>query len=136
MICIKPKLNVQKAAYKLNQTITEYGLTISVQKTKWMAYKGRDPVKTKIVMANTIIEQLNLFNSLGNISYEGEVEIDNKLNNFLKITGILNNVFRLVRARVLRCKILVGFAVRVLPVRGITACVAFRVAGCISIPVV
>jgi len=28
------------------------------------------------------------------ISYEGELGIDNKLNNFLKITGILNNVFR------------------------------------------
>ena len=28
------------------------------------------------------------------ISYEGELDIDNKLNNFLKITGFLNNVFR------------------------------------------
>ena len=28
------------------------------------------------------------------ISYEGELDTDNKLNNFLKITGILNNVFR------------------------------------------
>jgi len=27
------------------------------------------------------------------ISYEGESDIDNKLNNFLKITGILNKVF-------------------------------------------
>ena len=41
------------------------------------------------------IEKINLFNYLGNIiSYEGELDIDNKLNNFLKITGILNNVFR------------------------------------------
>jgi len=28
------------------------------------------------------------------ISYEGELDIDNKINNFLKITVILNNVFR------------------------------------------
>jgi hypothetical protein len=28
------------------------------------------------------------------ISYEGELDIDNKLNNILKIRGILNNVFR------------------------------------------
>jgi hypothetical protein len=27
------------------------------------------------------------------ISYERELDIDNKLNNYLKITGILNNVF-------------------------------------------
>ena len=43
-----------------------------------------------------IIEQLYLFNYSGNmVSYEGELDIDNKLNTFLKITGILNNVFRL-----------------------------------------
>jgi len=54
----------------------------------------RDPVRTKIVIDNKIIEQVNLFNYLGNISYEGELDIENKLNNFLKITDILNNVFR------------------------------------------
>jgi hypothetical protein len=44
-----------------------------------MAFKGRDPVRTKIVIHNKIIEQLNLFNCLGNIiSYEKELEIDNK----------------------------------------------------------
>ena len=31
--------NLQKAAYKLNQIITEYGLTVSVQKTKSVAFK-------------------------------------------------------------------------------------------------
>jgi len=64
-------------------------------KTKWMAFKGRDAVRTKIVINNKMIEQVNLFNCLGNvISYEGELDVDNKLNNFLKITGILNSVFR------------------------------------------
>jgi hypothetical protein len=59
-----------------------------------MAFKGRDPVRTKIVIDNKIVEQVKLFNYLGNISYEREMDIDNKLNNYLKITGILNNVFR------------------------------------------
>ena len=60
-----------------------------------MAFKGRDPVRTKIVIHNKIIEQVNLFNYLGNmISYEKEMDIDNKLHNYLKITGIINNVFR------------------------------------------
>jgi len=60
-----------------------------------MAFKGRDPVRTKIVIDNEITEKVNLFNYLGNmISYEGELDIENKLNNFLKITGVLNNVFR------------------------------------------
>ena len=36
-----------------------------------------------------------MFNCLGNmISYEKELDIDNKLHNYLKITGILNNVFK------------------------------------------
>jgi hypothetical protein len=86
--------NQQKAAHKLNQIITEHGLTISVQKTKSMAFKGRDPVRTKIVINNKIIEKANYFNYLGNISYEKELDIDNKLHNYLKITVIVNNAFR------------------------------------------
>ena len=59
-----------------------------------MAFKGRDPVRTKIVIDNKIIEKVNSFNYLGNmISYEKELDVDNKLHN-LKITGIINNVFR------------------------------------------
>jgi len=76
--------NLQKAAHKLNRLITEYGLTISVQKTKSMAFKGRDPVRTRTVIDNKIIDQVNSFNYLGNmISYERELDIDNKLNNYL-----------------------------------------------------
>jgi hypothetical protein len=44
--------NLHKAARKLNQIITEYGLTLSAQKTKSMTFKGRDPVRTKIVIDN------------------------------------------------------------------------------------
>jgi len=36
--------DLQKAAYKLHQIITEHGVTISVEKTKLMAFKGREPV--------------------------------------------------------------------------------------------
>jgi hypothetical protein len=60
-----------------------------------VAFKERDPVRTKIVIDNKIIEQVKLFYYLGNmISYERQMDIDDKLNNYLKITGILNNVFR------------------------------------------
>ena len=41
------------------------------------------------------MELVSSFNYLGSvISYEKELDIDNKLHNYLKITGILNNVFR------------------------------------------
>jgi hypothetical protein len=59
-----------------------------------LAFKGRDPVRNKIVIDNKIIEEVNSFNYLGNmIAYEIELDIDNKLHNYLKITGILNNGF-------------------------------------------
>ena len=86
--------NLQKVAHKLNQIITECGLTVSVQKTKSMAFKGQDPVRTKIVIDYKIIEKINLFNYLGNLSYEWQLDIENKWNNFLKIADILNNVFK------------------------------------------
>jgi hypothetical protein len=86
--------NLQKAAHKLNLIITEYGLTISVQKSKSMAFKGRGPIRSKIVTDNKIIEQVNSSNYLGNlISYENEIDTDNKLNTYLKTTGIINYVF-------------------------------------------
>jgi len=79
VIIADTKDNLQKAAHKLNQIIREYGLTISAQKTKSMVFKGRDPVRTKIAIANKIKEQVNLFNYLGNmIAYEGELDTGNK----------------------------------------------------------
>jgi hypothetical protein len=35
---------LQKAVYKLNQIKTEHGVTTSLEKTKLMALKGREPV--------------------------------------------------------------------------------------------
>jgi hypothetical protein len=94
MIC-DTEDNLQIAAYKLNQIITEHGLTVSVQKTKLMAFKGGDPVRSKIVIDNSIVEQVNSFNFLVYlIFYRTEVDIDNKLSIYLKITGIMNNMFR------------------------------------------
>jgi hypothetical protein len=58
-----------------------------------MEFKGQDPIRRKIVIDNKIIEQVNSFTYLGNlISYENEMDIDNKLNKYLKITGIISNV--------------------------------------------
>jgi hypothetical protein len=68
--------NLQKAAHKLRLT-AENGLTISVEKTKCMAFKGRDPVRTTIVIDNKTIEHVKSFNYLENmISYERERDIE------------------------------------------------------------
>jgi hypothetical protein len=42
--------------HKLETVTSKYGLKISTRKTKTMAFKGRDPVRSKIVMNNNIIE--------------------------------------------------------------------------------
>jgi retron-type reverse transcriptase len=52
--------NVQKAAHELNQITTEYGSSTSVEKTKSMAFKGRDPVRTKTAMDNKIIRKFDI----------------------------------------------------------------------------
>jgi hypothetical protein len=47
------------------------------------------------------VEQVNSFNYLGKlISYENEMNIDNKFNKYLRITGIINNVFRPKKTRI------------------------------------
>ena len=53
--------NLQKATYKLNQIITEHGFTMSAQKKKLMAFKGQESVRSKILINNKIIEQVNSF---------------------------------------------------------------------------
>ena len=51
-----------------------------------MAFKGQGPVRTKIVIDNKVIEQVNSFKYLRNmISYEGELDIDKKLITFWKL---------------------------------------------------
>jgi hypothetical protein len=57
--------------------------------------KGREPVKYKSVTDKKYIEQVNHFNYLENlIPHDKEVDVDNKFNNYFKITGIINNMFR------------------------------------------
>jgi hypothetical protein len=59
-----------------------------------MAFQGQEPVRCKIETENKIMEQVNSFNYLGNLmSYEKEMDINNKMNNYLKTTGIINNMF-------------------------------------------
>jgi hypothetical protein len=41
--------NLQSAVHKLNQIVIEHSLTISVKKTKSVAFKGQEPVRSKIV---------------------------------------------------------------------------------------
>ena len=60
----KTEENLQETAYKLNQIITEWVLTISVQKTELMALKERQKGGNKIAVDNKIME-LQLLRKFG-----------------------------------------------------------------------
>jgi hypothetical protein len=44
--------------YWSNQIITEHGLSISVQKTKLIAFKRREPIRSKIVITKLLKQKI------------------------------------------------------------------------------
>jgi transposase len=59
-----------------------------------MAFKGTEPIRSKIIIKN-ILEHVNIFTYLGyNISYQNETDIHSKITKFLQILGLLNNTMK------------------------------------------
>lgn len=82
---------MQMAVYKLHQIAADYGFKVSIEKTKTMAFKGKYPVRTKIVIEGKILEQVKHFKYLGcYVSYEKEIDLDEKLNRFRSICGTIH----------------------------------------------
>jgi len=60
-----------------------------------MAFKRRDPVRSKIVINNNIIEPINIFDYLGcSISYKNKKCVTLKISKFLQITGIIHRILK------------------------------------------
>jgi hypothetical protein len=54
-----------------------------------------ETIRSKICINNKILKQQNTFNYLGyNISYEGEKDLNIKSANFIKVLGIINQIFK------------------------------------------
>jgi hypothetical protein len=88
---------------------TEHGLIISVQKTKLMAIKGRDPVRNKTITDNKIIEKANSCKYLGNlISCEKDMDIGNKLNDYVEIKCQLDATDEFFIADLIACSTCFG----------------------------
>ena len=69
------------AAHKLEQATRKCNFKISTTKTKSMGFKGKEHMRTKIVMNGKIIEKVRDFNYVEcNISYCQRKEINNKIN--------------------------------------------------------
>ena len=70
---------LQKSVYILNQLSKEYNLKISTDKTKVMAFKGKQLLRSTIEIYGSILEQAEQFNYLGcELSLDGEPNFDIK----------------------------------------------------------
>ena len=52
---------MQKAVYLLNNISKEYNLEIATEKTKVLGFAGTDHLRTKIIINDEILEQVNQF---------------------------------------------------------------------------
>jgi hypothetical protein len=59
-------------------------MEINVEKTRVMAFRGMEPIRSKICINNKTLKQQNTYIYLGyNISYEGEKDVNMKAANFV-----------------------------------------------------
>jgi hypothetical protein len=59
------------------------------------AFRGVEPIRTKICINYGIMEQINTFNYLEyNISSKGENELNIKIVNFVRLLVIINHTFK------------------------------------------
>jgi hypothetical protein len=86
---------LQRAVYNLQVTASEFNMSISTEKTKIMAFALKEPVRRKICVNGKKLEQVNTFNYLGcAMSYEGEKDMEVNISKFVKVTGVMNSVFK------------------------------------------
>jgi hypothetical protein len=70
-------------------------MEINAEKTTFMAFRGMEPIRSKMCINNKTLKQQNTFNYLGHsISYEGEKDLNIKAANFVKVLGIINQIFK------------------------------------------
>jgi len=76
--------------HKLEIIISKHGLKISTIKTKTISFKGRDPIRSKTVTNNNIIEQtLSITYVCCSIAHMNEKDVTVKISTFLQITEII-----------------------------------------------
>ena len=62
---------------------------------KVMVFRGKELIRTKIIIDDQVIEQMRYFNYLGNdIGYYKSYDIDVKIRKFQAIYGTINRILR------------------------------------------
>ena len=72
--------DLQKATYKLYKICQKYNMIISIAKTKTMAFRRKEPVRTKIIIHDKVIEQVPHFTY--NIIFYYDLDIQKRLYRF------------------------------------------------------
>jgi hypothetical protein len=70
-------------------------MEISIDKSKVMAFRGKEPVQSKICLNNKMTERTNRFNYLDyKLSFQGEADLSQKITKYTKTMGIINKVLK------------------------------------------
>ena len=86
--------NFQRAVYSLYNISKVYNLEIATKKTKVFGFVGTDHLRTKIIINDETLEQVNQFTYLGcSISYQFSNDVESKMAKFLQ----LRTIFRKMR---------------------------------------
>lgn len=86
---------LQMSIFILKNILEEYGLKMSAQKSKVMAFRGKYPVRSKIAIGNYNLEQVSNFRYLGcDISFNIDRDVENKLVKFRNVCGTIHKYLR------------------------------------------
>jgi hypothetical protein len=70
-------------------------MKISIDKTKVMAFKGKEHIRSKICVYSKPVEQVSSFKYLGyNICCEKDIDVSTKILNCNRAMGIINQIFK------------------------------------------
>lgn len=98
---------LQKSIHLLQQIARGYNMQISIPKTKTMAFKGKYPVRIKILIDGQTIEQVEHYKYLGcDVSYDKDKDITNKLCRFQRICGTIKRQLKNKTRKETKTKIL------------------------------
>jgi hypothetical protein len=95
VIIQKNEDGLQRSVHHLNQVCNQYNFKISLEKTKIMAFWGKHPIQSKIVLQDQSLEQVSYLNYLGcEISKENDRDIDKKLERFQMLCGSIHRTLK------------------------------------------
>jgi hypothetical protein len=65
VLLAKSEDDLQCSVHSLNKIASEFSMEINAEKTRVMAFRGMEPIRTKICINNKTLKQQNTFNYLG-----------------------------------------------------------------------